>query len=144
MANADTIKLLQECDAGTKMAISAIDEVIDRIFDFQMKCLLRESRESHMKLQDEIHRQLGRCDQSEKEPNLMAKSMSWMKTNMKMSLDNSDSMAADLITDGCNMGIKSLNRYLNQYPEADHVSQGICVRLISAEEKLAKDLRKYL
>jgi hypothetical protein len=45
--------------------------------------------------------------------------MSWMKTNMKLSMEDSDATIADLMTDGCNMGVKSLNRYLNQYKAAD-------------------------
>ena len=51
---------------------------------------------------------------------------------------------ADLITDGCNMGVKSLNKYLNQYPAADSKVKDICDRLIKIEEKLGKDLRRYL
>ena len=30
MGNDDTIKLLKECDAGSKMAVTSIDEVMDR------------------------------------------------------------------------------------------------------------------
>lgn len=33
----DTIRLLQECDAGSKMAVSAIDEVLDRTQDSALK-----------------------------------------------------------------------------------------------------------
>jgi hypothetical protein len=74
----------------------------------------------------------------------MAKGMSWMKTNVKLAMDESDKTVADLITDGCNMGVKSLNRYLNQYEAADEVSKDIAKRLINLEEKLAVDIRKYL
>ena len=31
MENKDTISLLQECDAGTKMAVSSIDETLEKI-----------------------------------------------------------------------------------------------------------------
>lgn len=34
----------------------------------------------------------------------MAKSMSWIKTNMKLIMDELDETIADLMTDGCNMG----------------------------------------
>jgi len=74
----------------------------------------------------------------------MAKSMSWIKTNMMLAADMSDSTVADLITDGCNMGVKSLNRYLNQYEAADEVSKDITKRLINLEEQLAIDIRDFL
>ena len=48
------------------------------------------------------------------------------------------------MTDGCNMGVKSLNKYLNKYEAADEVSKDITKRLINLEEKLVVDIRKFL
>ena len=144
MVNSDTIKLLKECDAGSKMAVASIDDVVEKIRDSSMKSLLQESKDHHEKLGNEIHSLLNQYGKSEKDPNPMAKGMSWMKTNMKMTMDDSDATAADLITDGCNMGIKSLYRYMNQYKAADDTSKDICNRLVSIEEELRKGLRNYL
>ena len=144
MANNDTIHLLKECDSGSKMAVSTIDEVLEKINDSSMKQLLTESREHHEKLGNEIHSQLIDHHTEEKDPSVMAKSMSWMKTNMKLGMDNSDATIADLVTDGCNMGIKTLHKYLNQYKAADETSKSLCKNLISIEEELCKDLQKYL
>ncbi len=144
MANPDTIKLLQECDAGTKMGITSIDEVLEKVQDEKLKKLLQESKAHHEKLEEDIERLLEQHNAEEKEPNLMAKGMSWMKTNMKLGMDESDATVADLLTDGCDMGIKSLFRYLNQYKAADQESTSICKRLIDIEEKLEKELRAYL
>lgn len=142
--SSDTISLLKECDAGTKMAVSSIDEVLDRISNSNMKSLLEDTKNHHEKLGNEIHSQLLKHNSETKEPNPMAKSMSWLKTNMKMSMDESDATVADLLTDGCNMGIKSLHKYLNQYQAADSTSKDICRRLVSIEETLCHDLRDYL
>ena len=70
--------------------------------------------------------------------------MSRMKTNMKLGMEDSDATIADLMTDGCNMGVKSLNRYLNEYKAASEVSKDITKRLINLEEKLIVDIRAYL
>lgn len=144
MGNQDTINLLKECDSGTKMAVASITEILDRIQDPKLKSLLTESREHHEQLGNDIHTLLSQHGSNDKEPNPLAKSMSWIKTNMKMGIDESDATAADLITDGCDMGVKSLYKYLNQYTEADLTSKGLCKKLISIEEKLCKDLRNYL
>ncbi len=144
MEAVDTVKLLKECDAGTKMAVSSIDDVLEKVQDSELKSLLQESKSHHEKLETEISSMLRNHNAEEKEPNPMAKGMSWMKTNMKMTMDNSDSTVADLITDGCNMGVKTLNRYLNQYKAADEESKAICGKLISIEEQLCKDMRTYL
>lgn len=144
MENTDTIHLLKECDSGSKMAVSAIDEVIEKVTCENMKQLLSESKKHHEKLGNEIHAMLNENHEEEKEPNPVAKGMAYMKTGMKMTMDNSDATAADLITDGCNMGVKSLNKYKNQYKNADQKSVSLCDSLISIEEKLCKDLREYL
>ena len=144
MESLDTIKLLKECDAGTKMAVESIDEVLEKVSDDGLKQLLRSSKAKHKELESEIEGLLAEHGASEKEPNAMAKGMSWMKTNMKMTMDNSDKTVADLITDGCNMGIKSLYRYLNQYKAADKKAKDICNCLIDIEETLRQDLRYHL
>ena len=144
MEHSDTVYLLKECDAGTKMAISSIDEVLEKVRDSDLKDLLVESKGHHEKLRGEIHERLRSLDASEKDPNPMAKGMSWMKTNMKIAMDASDATIADLLTDGCGMGVKSLHKYLNQYQAADNTSQEMCRRLISIEEQLANSLRSYL
>lgn len=144
MENNDTVLLLKECDSGTKMAVSSIDEVLEKITDPDMRRLLSKSRNHHEQLGNEIHSLLIRYDSEEKDPGLMAKGMSWLKTNMKIGMNDSDSAIADVMTDGCNMGIKSLHKYLNQYQNADKKSKDICRRLASIEEELCKDLKDYL
>lgn len=144
MESQDTISLLKECDSGTKMAVTSIDEVLDKVQDTAMKNLLTESKQHHEKLGNEIHSLLLEHNSEEKEPSPMAKSMSWIKTNIKVGMNESDAAVADVITDGCNMGVKSLHKYLNQYQDADKASKSICKRLVSIEEELCKDLKDYL
>lgn len=144
MANQDTISLLKECDAGTKMAVSSMDEVVEKVRDSKLKQILVESKKLHEKLGNEIHAFLCSYRSEEKEPAPIAKGMSWLKTNMKLTMDESDATVADLITDGCNMGIKNLQRYLNRYQAADTASKALCGRLVSAEEQLERQLRCYL
>ncbi|MGN0165339.1 MAG: hypothetical protein ACI39R_04090 [Lachnospiraceae bacterium] len=144
MENKDTISLLKECDSGTKMAVSAIEEVLDSVKDERMKLLLTESKEHHGKLGNEIHGLLLEYGSDEKDPGIMAKGMSWLKTNMKITMNDSDKTIADLMIDGCNMGIKSLHKYLNQYTQANDKVKDICRRLVDIEEELGKKLRPYL
>lgn len=144
MEDRDTIKLLKECDAGSKMAVTSLDEILEKIENENLKKLLIETKGHHEKLGNKIHSLLSEYGSEEKDPNPMAKSMSWMKTTMKMGMKDSDETAADLITDGCNMGIKSLYKYMNQYPGANPKVKDLCKRLISIEDQLRKELRAYL
>mgnify|MGYP003296902088 CR=1 FL=1 len=144
MIESDTIKLLRECDAGIKMGIASIDDVLDKVDSSEFKRTLQLCKEEHTKLQTEIQELLDKYHDEGKNPNPIAKGMSWMKTTVQMSMDDSDATVANLMTDGCNMGVKSLNRYLNEYKAADEVSKDITKRLINLEQKLTEDIRKYL
>ena len=144
MIEQDTIKLLRECDAGVKMGISSIEDVLDNVKSEKLEKLLTDCKSEHRKLDKEVQKLLDKYKDDGKEPAIIAKSMSWMKTNMKLAMENSDATVADLMTDGCNMGVKSLNKYLNKYEGADEISKDITKKLINLEEKLAVDIRAFL
>jgi len=144
MIEQDTIKLLRECDAGIKMGVSSIDDVLDHVQSRELKNILTECKRRHEGLREDLEKALDRFQDDGKDPNPIAKGMSWMKTNLKMNLQESDATIADLMTDGCNMGVKSLSRYLNQYKAADEASKDIAKKLIHLESQLAVDLRDYL
>ena len=142
MIESDTIKLLRECDAGIKMGVASIDDVLDYVNDRTFfKCLVN-CKDEHDKLKEEIQILLDKYHDDGKEPSPMAKGMSWIKTNVKLVMNESDQTIADLMTDGCNMGVKSLNKYLNQYKAANEKSKDITKRLIKLEEKLVIDIIK--
>lgn len=140
----DTVKLLRECDAGVKMAVSSFDDVIDKTQSPKLREMLEKSKEQHSTLGGKISQALLEAGDDGKSPNPMAKGMSWIKTNMKMAVDNSDKTIADLMTDGCDMGVKSLSRYLNQYSAADKNSKDIAKELIKIELDLLTGLREFL
>jgi hypothetical protein len=144
MIEQDTVKLLRECDAGVKMGVASIDDVLPHVQAEDMKQLLQTCKREHEQLGSQIETALAKYQDEGKEPNPIAKGMSWMKTNVKLGLNESDATIACLMTDGCNMGVKSLNKYLNQYEAADEHTKDITKRLINLEEKLAIDLRGYL
>ena len=144
MVEQDTIKLLRECDAGIRMGISSIDDVLGYVDSDRLKAMLEEGKQDHEVLQSELQGLLAHYRDEGKEPNPIAKGMSMVKTNMKLGLGASDKIIADLMTDGCNMGVKSLSQYLNQYEAADEKSKDIAKRLIRLEEQMAVDLRPWL
>ena len=144
MIEQDTIKLLRECDAGVQMGIASIKEVLDYTKSDRLRKLLYDCKEEHDQLNNEIQQLLEQYRDDGKAPNPIAKGMSWVKTTAMLSMDSSDATIADLMTDGCNMGVKSLARYLNKYEAADETSKDIAKRLIHLEERLAIDIREFL
>lgn len=140
----DTVELLKECSSGIQMGVASIDGVLSAVKNSALNQRLTASKQTHEALGQETHTLLLRCGEHRASPNPMALGMSWMKTNVKLSMHEEDSTVADLIIDGCNMGVKSLTGYLNRFSSADEQAKDIARRLISEEETLAVDLRPYL
>lgn len=144
MIEPDTIKLLRECDAGVKMGVHSIDDVLGHVKSPELLDLLKDCRDKHDKLDNSLQKLLSQYGDEGKKPGFLAEKMAEMKTGVKLSMDDADDTVAALMTDGCNMGVKSLSRYLNQYAAADEQSKDIAKNLIALESQLAVDMREYL
>lgn len=144
MQEKDTVELLKECNSGIKMASNAIEEVLPKIKDDKMRALLKENKTDHDQLGDETHQLLLQYGEEDKDPGMIARGMTWMKTNMKMSVDPGDDTIADLMCSGCDMGVRSLNKCLNKYNEADEQVRELTKKVIVLEEHLSSELRSYL
>ena len=94
----------------------------------------------------------GRCDEAWrylsgadiKEPGVFAKMAAKLQTAMKMAVNDDQSQAAKLLTEGCNMGIETISGSLNEYRDADSKSVAIAERLRTLEEKMVGDLQPLL
>ena len=144
MIEQDTIRLLRECDAGVKMGISSINDVLGYARSGELRDILNNSRCAHKEFEDELTDELARFSDEGKSPNFVARGMAHLKTEAKLMMHADDKTVADLISEGCDMGVRSLSKYLNQYAAADERSKDITKRIISAEESLSKSMRDYL
>ena len=144
MTNEDTFSLLKECDAGVKMATDALDDVRGYAATPEMRALLNTSRQQHEWIGREVEDMLKKCGGKEREPHPVARKMASMKTNVKLSADNSEPNIAEMIADGCTMGVKSLKGYLDQYKGAEVPARALCRTLVAVEEQLGTEIRQFL
>ena len=140
----DSTELLAQCDAGIKMAVSAIDEVLPGVESSHLRRTLNLSREAHEKLQQRTQNLLHARHAPGKDPNPMAKAMNWLNTNTRLAFKPGDASVADLVVTGCNMGIKNLHKYQNRYAAADTECKNVADELIGLEADLANSLYGYL
>ena len=140
----DTINLLRECNAGIKMGEDAIKQLLPHAKNEELRHTLEVCKNTHAALGDETHALLISHGADTKDPHPVARAMSSMKICGTMLMKNSDKNIAHLMTDGCDMGIKSLSAYLNKYKNADDKAKNIAKRLIASEEYLESKMRTFL
>lgn len=140
----DTIQLLKECDSGIKMAVNSIDELAEHVKSPNLREIFTKYRHEHEAVGKYIQDMLNKYNTDGKDPSGMAKAMSWLKINTKLLQEPTDHEVADLMMDGCNMGIKSICKYQNKYDGATKEAKSITDAIVQLEEKLMKELRPYL
>lgn len=142
--NGDTIALLKECNAGTKMATSSMEQIGEYITTPELKELLHKYNADHIKLGEECHEILNEAGVEEEDPHPMAKTMAWVSSEIKLSFGGDEKRAAGILMKGCSMGIQSLSEYLNQYSGADDTAKRICEKLRKLEEDMLEKLEAFV
>lgn len=142
--NEDTINLLRECNSGCKSATNSMEQVLSYITNERLKAIIHEYNDKHIKLGDECHKLLNEYNEGEKDPKITAKAMSWISTELKLMLNDDDNKIAEIMIDGCNMGIKSLSKYINKYKAASNESMELAKKLVKIEQEFMNDLLPYL
>ena len=132
-----TGKLLKECSSGCKMAINSLNQVRDFVKDEKLHQLLDEYDKKHKALEEDISRLLEKHGEQEKDPHPAAAAFSRLTTD-------DSSQIAKLLMDGCNMGIQSIGKFLNEYEEASSESRSLAKKLLHMDEQLMKELKPFL
>ena len=140
----DTINLLKECNSGAKMGVESIDRILDKTETEDLKKILAISKVEHNEIVKRTGEILAKNEIDSTRPDAIAKFMSKMKAEIKLMSGNADRKIAELMTDGCDMGIKSLTQYLNEYAGADANSRDLTGKLIKIEETTREKLKAYL
>lgn len=140
----ETEKLLRECTSGTKMGEHALELALSQTKNSELKSALENAIKTHAILGDEARKMLFSAHKREKDPSPIILMMSDAKMKAKMLANGSSSTIASLITDGCDMGAKTISHYLNMYSGASDQAKSLANKIISAEDDLRHRLRPYL
>lgn len=142
--NDDTITLLKECNSGCKNATNSMEQVTSYVHDTKLKELICKYNQKHVDLGDKCHVLLNHEGEEEKDPTIMAKVFSKFSTDAKLMINDDSSKIADLMVDGCNMGIKSISKVLNYCKNASAESIRLAKELITIEKDFMDNLLIYL
>ncbi len=142
--NEHTRKLLQECNSGEKMAINSMNQVLEYVEGEKLRQLINKYKRKHENLERECEKLLAQCGEEGKEPGIMAAAFSNISTTMKLALNERDSKIAEIMLDGCNMGIKSVCKYQNQFTDVSKESKSHAETLVRTEEEFMKELKGYV
>ena len=93
----DTLELLKECNAGCKSATNSMEQVQAYVKDSQLRKIIEQYNKEHILIGDECHKILDKAGETEKDPSPMAKTFSWISTEIKMMINDDEKKIADII-----------------------------------------------
>lgn len=140
----DDVELLKECGAGVKMGIQSIVDVRDKAYGEDFKNTLDKYQGEHERILRDIYAKLEARGAEPEEPNSMTTMGSKFSTGMKLMMDGTDEKIADIMIDGCGMGIKSVSKYMNEYAGASKEIMNVANNVVVLEQNFMNDLRQYL
>ena len=140
----DTIKLLKDCDSGLVMAISSLKHVKHEAKADNFTNMLDKYYKNHMRIKKDIDKKLIEYNTTTDDINPFAEAMANMKITLKLTTNHTDNKIADLMIDGCNMGIKSVSKYMNKYSNAKQDIMQLANDIVVLEQNFSNELRQYL
>lgn len=140
----ENINALDEIHKGSCMGMDAIDFILDKVEDKNLKKEIENEYKEYEDLKLEIEKVYPNYnDGNPKETSSMNKMMTWSGIEMKTMNDRSTSNIAELLIKGVNMGIIEGRRILNK-KEINNEVNDIVSKYTTMQEKNLDNLKKYL
>lgn len=138
------INVLDELNKGACMGMDAIDFIMDKVTDNNLKKVLDKQYEKYKDISRKI------CElypeYSNKEPHetsTMNKVMTWYGIEMKTMIDDTTSKLAELLMQGTNMGIIEGRRLLN-HKHTDPEVHTLVEEYVALQEDAVEKLKQFL
>ena len=139
-----TLSLLTECCTGCKYGTNNLEQVRRYAKDEGMRDLISTYNRKHVAYGDTLNEELRALGGHEEDPNPLARGMAKLTNSFKLTVNPDTSHVAKVLFDGCAMGVESLAKYRNRYPQASDRAREMASDLITIEMDMMRDLLAYL
>ena len=144
MKEENEINVLDELNKGACMGMDAIDFIIDKVEDSNLKTELEDQYRKYQSIHDQISELYPEySDKKPHETSVMNKAMTWYGIEMKTMLDSTTSKLAELLMQGTNMGIIEGRRLLN-HKSSDKQINDLVQTYVDMQEEAVENLKKFL
>ena len=139
-----TAKLLDVVAKNAQTGAIAIEDLLPKAQDDQMRSELRSQHEQYVATHRNAEELLEQFGESAKDPSLMSKMGMWMGTQFNTALDQSSAHLADIMIEGLTMGIIDTTKARNDNPDADARAQGIASSFITQQQDSIERMKQFL
>lgn len=138
------LTILNEIAKATKIGLSNITFVSDKITDEIMKEELSTQYADYGKILDKVNTQFEKYGEIPDNAPLGATIMGWTGVQMNTMIDKSNSHIADLMMQGNLMGIIESQKLLNHNPEMDETVKDTLNEFITLQNNHINKMKQFL
>ena len=138
------LTILNEIAKATKMGMSSINFVSDKITDEIMKENLSTQYAEYGKILNKVNTEFEKYGEIPDDEPIGAKMMSWTGFKMNTMMDKSNSHIADLMMQGNLMGIIESQKLLNHSPEMEPQIKDILNEFITLQNNNIEKMKQFL
>ena len=139
-----TQKLLQTIVENGRMGEDALDQLLTRTEDINLRRELMQEKEDYASAARDAETMLYEQGVRPEPKGPMARMGLWMGMQINTATDQSASHIADITIQGATMGIVTLTKARNSFTEADAQAQGIASNLITKQQEAIDRLKSFL
>ena len=138
------LTILNEIGKATRMGLSSITFVSDKLENETMKEDLSTQYAEYGKILDKVNTQFEKYGEIPDEEPMMDKMMSWTGVQMNTLTDKSNSHIAELMIQGNLMGMIEAQKLLNRSPEMEQDVKDILNEFITLQNNHIEKMKQYL
>ena len=139
-----TQKLLQTIVENARMGADACDQLMPKTSDMTLRQELMNERQQYENACRDAEAQLMQLGVHPHPKGPMARAGMWMGMEMNTMMDKSASHIADMLIQGCTMGVVEMTKARNSLPDADAQAQGVASALVTAQQESIERLKVFL
>ena len=144
MSRDDDLKILNCIYQNSRMAADCIDKVCEKCPDDKLREYISKQRVHYRNSCDKLTKQIRELGTDPEQPPKTDQFMADMGIDMKTMFDDSRTNIAKIMYNGTNMGIVDIAETVNHAVEADEKIISQAKQLLSAEERYADGLKRFL
>lgn len=138
------LTILNEIAKATKMGLSSINFVSDKITDETMKEELSAQYSEYGKVLDKVNTQFEKYGEIPDDETMGTKMMAWAGVQMNTMTDKSNSHIAEIMAQGNLMGIIEAQKLLNHSPEMEQEIKDILNGFIQLQNNNIEKMKQFL
>ena len=139
----EEINVLDELNKGACMGMDAIDFILDKVEDKELRNVLKKQYKEYQDISKKIYKLYPDCNKEPHETSTLNKAMTWYGIEMRTLTDQSTSKIAELLLQGTNMGIIEGRKLLNN-KDIDKEINSLIEEYVDMQEKAVEKLKEFL